>query len=212
MSAAPGRPKQARAPSGGSEPRAAGSVGVTSGAPVVLVLASGRGERFRASGGQVHKLQALLAGKPVLERTLNAVRASGLDWHLEDAGHPGMGDSIAAAVRATAHAGGWLVLPGDLPLIAPESLRTVAAALAGAAVVRPSHGGVRGHPVGFSAACRDALLALSGEAGASAIVQARQRAGQVLELPLADAGCVTDIDTLDDLARAERAWISRAPT
>jgi molybdenum cofactor cytidylyltransferase len=182
------------------------------GAPVVLVLASGRGERFRASGGQVHKLQALLAGKPVLERTLDAVRASGLAWHLEDAGHPGMGDSIAAAVRATADAGGWLVLPGDLPLIAPASLRAVAAALAGAAVVRPSHGGVRGHPVGFSAACRDALLALSGEAGASAIVQARQRTGEVLELPLADGGCVTDIDTLDDLARAERAWISRPPT
>ena len=66
------------------------------GLPVVLVLASGRGDRFVASGGQVHKLRALLAGVPVLEHTLAAVRASGLPWHLEDAGHPGMGDSIAA--------------------------------------------------------------------------------------------------------------------
>ena len=74
--------------------------------PVVLVLASGRGERFLASGGQVHKLRALLDGKPVLERTLDAVRASGLPWHLEDVGHPGMGDSIAAAVRATQDAAG----------------------------------------------------------------------------------------------------------
>jgi hypothetical protein len=31
--------------------------------PVVIVLAAGRGERFAASGGTVHKLQALLAGK-----------------------------------------------------------------------------------------------------------------------------------------------------
>ncbi len=177
--------------------------------PVVLVLASGRGERFRASGGQVHKLQALLAGKPVLQHTLDAVRASGLDWRLEDAGHPGMGDSIAAAVAATRDAAGWLVLPGDLPLVAPASLRRVAAALAQAAVVLPAHAGVRGHPVGFSAGCRDALMALAGEAGAAAIVQARKRAGQVLELPLDDAGCVTDIDTLDDLARAE-AMLSRA--
>ena len=69
--------------------------------PVVLVLASGRGERFSASGGTTHKLQADLCGATVLQRTLDAVRASGLRWHLEDAGHPGMGDSIAAAVRAT---------------------------------------------------------------------------------------------------------------
>jgi molybdenum cofactor cytidylyltransferase len=44
--------------------------------PSVLILASGRGERFKASGGTVHKLQALLAGKPVLQHTLDAVRAS----------------------------------------------------------------------------------------------------------------------------------------
>ncbi len=49
-----------------------------SGKPTVLVLASGRGERFAASGGGTHKLQALLAGKPVLQHTLAAVAASGL--------------------------------------------------------------------------------------------------------------------------------------
>lgn len=171
--------------------------------PVVLVLASGRGERFRASGGQVHKLQALLAGKPVLQRTLEAVRASGLAWHLEDAGHPGMGDSIAAAVRATQDAAGWLVLPADLPLVAPASLQQVAAALDRAAVVLPRHAGRRGHPVGFSAECGGDLAALSGEAGAAALVQARRQAGQVLELVLDDPGCVTDIDTLENLAQAE---------
>jgi CTP:molybdopterin cytidylyltransferase MocA len=78
--------------------------------PSIIVLASGRGERFVASGGQGSKLQALLGGKPVLERTLAAVRESGLPWHLEDAGHAGMGDSIAAGVRATQDAGGWLIL------------------------------------------------------------------------------------------------------
>jgi CTP:molybdopterin cytidylyltransferase MocA len=95
--------------------------------PTVIVLASGRGERFIAAGGSGSKLRALLAGKPVLERTLDAVRASGLPWHLEDAGHPGMGDSIAAAVRATPDAIGWLILPGDLPLVRPETLQAVAA-------------------------------------------------------------------------------------
>lgn len=172
--------------------------------PVVLVLASGRGDRFVASGGHGSKLQALLGGKPVLERTLDAVRASGLRWHLEDAGHAGMGDSIAAAVRATADAGGWLILPGDLPLVRPQSLQRVAAALDGsAAVVRPTYQGLQGHPVGFSAACRDALLTLSGSQGAAPVARAQQLLNRALELEIDDPGIVTDIDTVADLARAE---------
>jgi len=166
---------------------------------VVLVLASGRGERFAASGGQGSKLQAMLGGRPVLERTLDAVRASGLCWHLEDAGHPGMGDSIAAAVRATRAADGWLVLPGDLPLVRPASLRAVAAALGTHTVVVPVVQGQRGHPVGFAADCGEALAALSGSRGAAGIVAERG----AFELPLADVGCITDIDTLADLAVAQ---------
>jgi len=166
--------------------------------PVVLVLASGRGERFVASGGRGSKLQAPLAGKPVLEHTLAAVRASGLPFHVEDAGHPGMGDSIAAGVRATADADGWLVLPGDLPLVSPASLQAVAAALGEASLVLPFHQGMRGHPVGFGREHGTALQALRGAEGAAAIV----RAARPLRLELDDPGIVTDIDTVDDLARA----------
>ena len=172
--------------------------------PVVLVLASGRGERFRASGGQGSKLQAELAGKPVLEHTLAAVRASGLRWHLEDAGHPGMGDSIAAAVRVTRDAAGWLVLPGDLPLVRPDSLQRVAQALQQHAVVLPVHHGERGHPVGFGASCRAALLALHGPEGAAGVVKQHLAAGTALRLELDDPGIVTDIDTLGDLEQVRR--------
>lgn len=168
--------------------------------PTVLVLASGRGERFLASGGRCHKLQALLAGKPVLQHTLDAVRASGLPWHLEDVGHPGMGDSIAAAVRATRGAAGWLVLPGDLPLINPNTLRRVAQALTASAVVIPVYQGVRGHPVGFSKQCGPQLLALRGDKGAAGVL----RSYDLRELTVDDAGCITDIDTVEALEAAER--------
>lgn len=171
--------------------------------PTVLVLASGRGERFAASGGSTHKLQALLAGKPVLQHTLAAVAASGLPWHVEQAGHPGMGDSIAAAVRATPDAPGWLVLPGDLPLVHSDTLRAVAEALAQHAVVIPLYQGARGHPVGFSASCREDLLDLKGNQGAALIVRAREAINSVAFLALDDVGTVTDIDTVEDLARAE---------
>ncbi len=88
--------------------------------PVVLILtagcwllAAGRGERFTASGGTVHKLQALLAGKRVVDHVLDAVRASGLPHHVvePDAARPGMGDSIAAGVKATRDATGWCCRP-----------------------------------------------------------------------------------------------------
>jgi molybdenum cofactor cytidylyltransferase len=180
---------------------------------VVLVLASGRGERFLASGGGAlapHKLQALLQGQTVLQRTLDAVRASGLRWHLEQDPHPGMGDSIAAAVRAAAaaypDAPGWLILPADLPLIRPDTLRRVAEAPADGRVVRPVYQGQAGHPVRFDKACTADLQTLQGDAGAAAVVR---RYGPPRDLDVDDLGCITDIDTVEDLARAQ-AWLAGA--
>lgn len=178
--------------------------------PCVLVLASGRGERFRASGGTLHKLAAPLGGGTVLEHTLAAVRASGLPWHLEDVGHPGMGDSLAAAVRAKAGAPGWLVLPADMPLVRSQTLLQVAAALrVGAPAAQPVHAGGRGHPVGFAAACGQALMALSGPQGGAPVLRALRDADSVVLVEVDDAGVLADIDTLDDLARAEALWQAR---
>ena len=180
--------------------------------PTVLILASGRGERFLASGGSTHKLKAQLAGKTVLQHTLDAVKASGLPWHLEDEGHPGMGDSIAAAVRKTPDATGWLILPADLPLIQPATLLQVAEALQTHAVVLPCYAGAsgtdeaqRGHPVGFGTVCKQDLLNLQGNKGAAVVIIAYS----AIKLIVNDVGMVTDIDTVDDLARAETLLKSR---
>ena len=170
--------------------------------PTVLILASGRGERFLASGGTTHKLQALLGGKTVLQHTLDAVKASGLPWHVEDSGHPGMGDSIAAAVSKTPNAHGWLILPADLPLVQPVTLLQVAQALQTNDVVLPCYvsdgAEQRGHPVGFGAVCKQDLLSLSGNKGAAGVIIAYA----AIKLIVNDVGVVTDIDTVDDLARA----------
>ncbi len=171
--------------------------------PTVIILASGRGERFTASGGQVHKLQALLNGKKIIDWTLDAVRASGLPFHLEDTGHPGMGDSIAAAVRATPDAQGWLILPADLPLIQSTTLLTIAQALQESAAVVPQYEGQRGHPVAFAALCYGALQKLQGNTGAVYVL----RSFNATHLKVNDPGCVMDIDTLQDLERAQKLLI-----
>ena len=75
-------------------------------------------------------------GHAVREHTIAAVQASGLPFHVVEAAHtahmdqPGMGDSIATGVRACAQAAGWLILPADLPLVQPATLRAVAGASA----------------------------------------------------------------------------------
>ena len=177
--------------------------------PVVIVLASGRGERFTRSGGTVHKLDAPLAGLSVLQHVLNTVQASGLPCHVvhprqDDHAHAdGMGDSIARGVAATAKASGWLILPGDLPLVSINSLLHVAAGLNQQAVVLPFWQGKQGHPVGFHRSCGPALLTLTGDTGAAAVVRQHRQAGDVLELSMDDPGITMDIDTLDDLATAE---------
>lgn len=174
-------------------------------APTVIVLAAGRGERFARSGGGTHKLDALLAGVPVLEHVLRSVAASGLACHVVRPanGTNGMGDSIARGVAATSDAAGWLILPGDLPLVDARSLLRVAEGLASQPVVVPFWNARQGHPVGFGRECRAALMALGGDAGAAAVVRAQRQAGRVLDMELDDEGIVLDIDTPDDLARAE---------
>ena len=179
----------------------------------VIVLAAGRGERFVASGGTTHKLQALLHGTSVLAHTLAAVRASGLPFHVVT---PyglmalGMGDSIARGVAATVGANGWLILPADLPMITASSLLAVAHAVhAGScAVVQPFVASKAAHPVGFKRECLEALLALSGDVGARSVVQRYRAAGQWQPLALQDLGAVHDIDTVVDLERLSRMGLA----
>lgn len=177
--------------------------------PVILILAAGRGERFRAAGGLTDKLQAPLTThegtRTVLAHVVAAAQASGLPWHVvtpeATAVHSqqGMGTSIATGVAATADAPGWLVLPGDLPLVQAASLQAVAQALQTHASVVPTVEGQRGHPVGFGSVCRAALLALRGEEGArSVLVQHPPH-----PLALNDIGCLLDVDTPARLQQAQ---------
>ncbi|MBL7637140.1 nucleotidyltransferase family protein [Atlantibacter hermannii] len=174
--------------------------------PVVIILAAGKGQRFRDSGGQVHKLDALLDGKTVLAHVLDAVKAAGLPWHLvrPSGGTGGMGESIALGVTATAGASGWLILPGDLPLIQPDTLRRVALALSEKPVVVPYYQLQHGHPVGFGRDYFTALSALQGDKGAGGIVQIAHQRGEVVSLALSDRGIVDDVDTAGDLRAIQR--------
>ena len=194
--------------------------------PVVVVLAAGKGSRFLAPS---HKLVQSVGGTTVLGATLAHVIESQLPLVvvttaalageaarfvasrdvlvLADAeAARGMGHTLAAGVGARADASGWLVLPADMPLVQPETLRTVARALPGHAAVFAQHAGRRGHPVGFSAELFSELLSLTGDEGARRLL-ARYPAHAA---DVADAGVLMDIDTEADLVAARAAMPDRA--
>jgi len=198
--------------------------------PTVVVLAAGRSSRF---GAGHHKLAQALGESTVLARTLASAIASHLRTVVvttaafvdvarssvaardvvvlpevgSDGGSVlGMGVSIAAGVSACPDSSGWLVLPGDMPLVQPATLVAVARALEHHAVAFAQYRGRRGHPVGFAAELYPELTALAGDDGARRII-ARYPAFPV---ELDDAGILVDIDTEDDLAALRRS-VGAAP-
>ncbi len=197
----------------------------------VVVLAAGRGSRFN---GDAHKLASPLGRSSVLGTTLAHAVASHLPVvvvttqalagiarsHVASrdivllpaadgrSGEPlGMGYSIAAGVAARAHASGWLMLPGDMPLVLPATLQAVARTLADHTVAYAQHRGRRGHPVGFAAELYSELVVLTGDEGARRLL-ARYPATPV-EVP--DAGVLADVDTVDDLTEVRAQWESSQP-
>jgi molybdenum cofactor cytidylyltransferase len=197
----------------------------------IIVLAAGRSERF---GHGLHKLAQPLGNSTVLAQTLACAIASHLRTVVvttaafvdvarssvaardvvvlaavgsEAAASLGMGTSIAAGVAASPDSAGWLVVPGDMPLLQPETLLAVARALDHHPVAYAQHGGRRGHPVGFAAELYPELTALSGDEGARRII-ARYPAFAVER---DDPGILADIDTEGDLDALRRVVGAAGP-
>ncbi|HEV7575661.1 MAG TPA: nucleotidyltransferase family protein [Caldimonas sp.] len=193
----------------------------------IVVLAAGRSERF---GAGRHKLAQPLGASSVLAQTLAHAIASHLRTVvvttaafvdvarssvaardvvvLPDVGSDavaslGMGASIAAGVSASPDSSGWLVLPGDMPLVRPATLLAVARSLDQHPVAYAQHRGRRGHPVGFAAELYSELTGLSGDEGARRII-ARYPAFAV---EIDDPGVLVDIDTEDDLDALRRGFV-----
>lgn len=187
--------------------------------PTVVVLAAGRGARF---AGSVHKLAHEFHGGTVLGSTLRHVVATHLPLVVVcteamaelarctvaardtvlvpdvGSGKPaGMGWSIAAGVAARPHAGGWLILPGDMPLVRPETILAVAEALRTHPVAYAQHRGKRGHPVAFDSELYSELIGLDGDDGARRLIARYPAYGVEVD----DAGVLADIDTHEDLRR-----------
>ncbi len=183
--------------------------------PTIVVLAAGQGSRF---GGPGHKLAQSFDGSTVLGATVRRAIQSQLpvvvvttaalapavarllatrDIVVLSATEAarGMGYSLAAGVAERSGAPGWLVLPGDMPLVEPDSLLAVATALEHHPVVHAQHKGRRGYPVAFAAELYSELVVLDGDDGLRRLIARYPAHGE----EVADPGVLLDVDTPTDL-------------
>lgn len=187
--------------------------------PIVgILLAAGSGTRF-GGGKLMHPLEDGIAIAVHAARNLQAADL-GVDAVLRPGDFPladlleqegchvkfcaesvqGMGHTLAYGVSGARDASGWIVALADMPQVRPATIRKVTDALAGGALIAaPIYRGERGHPVGFSAALRAQLSALSGDNGARSILQQHRDAIVLIECD--DPGVVLDIDEKADLNR-----------
>jgi len=189
-------------------------------APHVAVLAAGGATRF--GGG---KLDALCAGKPLGRRVLDAVASAGLapgslvvgpdapgfaanaeGWELlvNPAPEQGLGTSLAIAAGRAMERGdpALLVLLADMPLVTSALIGKLAAAQTPAAVHHAD--GRPGVPALFPAALLPKLARLTGDRGAGPLLASLDSVA-LIEAP---PGTLLDVDTPEDLARAEAALAS----
>jgi len=115
----------------------------------------------------------------------------------------GMGATIAAGVAERSGAPGWLVLPGDMPLVQPGTLLAVASALEQHPVAYAQYRGHRGHPVAFAGELYSELIQLNGDDGARRVMLRYPAHGQDVD----DPGVIQDVDTLADLEQARSALV-----
>jgi len=133
-----------------------------------------------------------------VETALGAAKSAQIRWiECEDAAQ-GMAFSLACGVRANLGASGWLIGLADMPAMPIAAIAGVRKALLiGAALAAPIRNDRRGHPVGFSSAYRDELLALRGDTGARRILE--RDINQLAEINIEDGGIFADIDVPGDL-------------
>ena len=174
-----------------------------------ILLAAGAGSRFE---GRLHKLQASLRGRPVVDWALAAVISSDVAGCIVVTGavllelpaeaiavhNPqwatGQATSLQLGVVAAAERGADAVVIGlgDQPFVTTRAWNEVAGSAAPIAVA--TYAGVRGHPVRLHRSVWP-LLPTAGDHGARELIAQRPE----LVCEVACTGSSADIDTMEDL-------------
>ena len=212
----PGRP----------QPREGQRRGASEGAGNVwaVVLAAGRSTRM----GRQNKLLSPIEGKPMVVRTVAALRKCALGRITVVLGHQaeklrqalparklrfalnkqyreGMASSIRCGIAALDdNVDAALIVLADMPRVQPQTVASLIAALRpeeGRTIALPRYRGKRGNPVLFARQHFEELMALDGDQGAKELLVAHAEA--VIEVAVDDPGVLVDVDTKEMLRDME---------
>lgn len=186
---------------------------------LAIVPAAGRAERF---GRQ--KLVEDVGGEPLINRTIRCLLDGGVDAvivvappgerfesvpfvhdarvRVVDNPDPsrGMFSSIQAGLAAASGGDPILLLPGDMPFVAPATVAAVLARPIGPGrVVVPRFDGARGHPLALPRSLGSEILKADARSNLSELLTALGVARECVDV--ADPGVVRDVDVRGDLNR-----------
>ena len=185
-----------------------------------IVMASGLSERYGRN-----KLLERLGGREIILHTAGNLAAAGYRpvvvtrstevKALTDRegircvvhGGPKKSDTIHAGLEhLDPDLAGYLFMPGDQPLVRPESLRRMAEQLFRCPdrAVRLSFGGTAGSPVLFPAFCREKLTAYTGDRGGLEVLKTEQIPCDCVEAEAAWE--LWDADTPENMERIRKAF------
>jgi molybdenum cofactor cytidylyltransferase len=122
-------------------------------------------------------------------------------------GHPGDDSECMSA-----HVHAFFMLPVDVPLVAPRTIRQVSWAFVNhpfpSLVAYPVYGGRRGHPPLISIALRERILTFDGEGGMRALLKqvACEAPERFVDVPVDDPAIHLDMDTPDDYRALKEQW------
>ncbi len=195
-----------------------------------IILAAGRSERMGRPKPLVE-----IGARPMLARTLESVRRSRVDQVVLVLGHEaervqkaiphggvavvvnpeweaGMSTSLRAGVRAVMpSAAAFLVVLGDTPFVSPKTIDILLKRWRGGGprILIPTYLRVRGNPVLLSRSLTPELEALTGDVGARALFEGH--AGDILEVPVEDAGVLLDIDAPEQVEAIQKGFKAGRP-
>lgn len=106
----------------------------------------------------------------------------------------------------------FLVLPADMPLVLPETVRKLVSALlySDKHIAVPAFKGRRGHPIVFRSELYEQVLKFQSPQGIRPLVHGGSF--QILQVEVDDEGVIADLDSWDDYRRILKLWWERRKT
>ena len=169
---------------------------------VAKALLEGRGKRsflatILATAREVGLDDAIVVvGPPFGDAVAAHARELGARVAINERPERGMASSVAIGFAALAACDAAWLWPVDHPDVDAGTLRALVAALGTHDAARPVHDGRGGHP---PLCARSLFAALAGCADLEGGARAVLADADVIAVPVADRGCVRDVDTAVDL-------------